>query len=116
MWRYDMAKAGDGTTVKTGRKRDYDHEKKLATQRGETASGSSSGDATRHRARRKLSKKIGRKLSPDEHVDHKKTLKEGGSNSISNLKIRSAKSNKLAGAKVGGKGRKGTKNGKSKSE
>jgi hypothetical protein len=109
-----MAKAGDGTTVKTGRKRDYDHEKKLATQRGETGVGSSSGDSTRHRARRKLSKKVGRKLSPEENVDHVKTLKNGGSNSLSNLRIRSAKSNKLAGAKVGGKGRKGTTNGKSK--
>jgi hypothetical protein len=109
-----MAKKGDGTTVATGRKRDYTHEKKLATARGETASGSSSGDATRHRARRKLSKKVGRKLSPEEHVDHVKTLKNGGSNSVSNLRIRSAKSNKLAGAKVGGKGRKGTTNGESK--
>lgn len=111
-----MAKAGDGTTVATGRKRDYKHERNLAKKRGETGVGSKSGDATRHRARRKLSKKVGRKLSPDEHVDHIKTLKQGGSNGVSNLRIRSAKSNKLAGAKVGGKGRKGTKNGESKSK
>lgn len=106
--------AKKGTTVATGRKRDYDHERKLATKRGETGSGSSSGDATRHRARRKLSKKVGRKLSPDEHVDHVKTLKSGGGNGLSNLRIRSAKSNKLAGASIGGKGRKGTTNGQSK--
>lgn len=96
-------------------KRDYKQERKTAKKRGETGVGSKSKDATRHRARRALEKKLGKKLSPNQHVDHKKSLKSGGSNSTSNLRVRSAKSNCSAGGKSGNRagkaagGRKGKK-------
>lgn len=81
--------------------RDYQQERKTAISRGETGVGSKSKDATRHRARRIVEKRVGRKLRPDEHVDHKKPLKSGGSNSSSNLAIRPASSNCSAGGKMG---------------
>ena len=81
--------------------RDYAQERVTAKKRGETGVGSKSKDATRHRARRMVENKLGRKLSPDEHVDHKKTLKNGGTNSISNLRVRSAKQNTSEGGKSG---------------
>ena len=79
--------------------RDYKQERKTAIKRKETSVGSKSKDATRHRARRKVQNSIGRKLSSDEHVDHK----IGMSNSRSNLRVRSAKSNTSAGGKAGNK-------------
>lgn len=82
-------------------KRDYKQERKTAIARGETGVGSKSKDATRHRARRIVEKRVGRKLRPDEHVDHKKPLKSGGSNSSSNLAIRPASANCSAGGKMG---------------
>ncbi|MGL5567423.1 MAG: hypothetical protein ACRDC4_16995 [Plesiomonas sp.] len=99
-------------------KRNYKQERKTAIARGETGVGSNSGDAKRHRARRKKEKQLGRKLRPDEHVDHKKKLKDGGSNHSSNLRVRSASSNQSDGGKSGSKSGKaagGRKGGKSKS-
>ena len=81
--------------------RDYKQERKTAKKRGETGAGSKSGDATRHRARREVEKKRGSKLPTNVHVDHKKPLKDGGSNSSSNLRTRSASSNMSAGGKSG---------------
>ena len=80
-------------------KRDYKQERITAKKRGETAVGSKSKDATRHRARLKVEKSIGRKLGSEEHVDHK----SGMSNDRSNLRVRSAKSNTSAGGKAGNK-------------
>lgn len=90
------------------KERNYAQERKTAIARGETGKGSKSGDAQRHRARRKKEKEIGRKLRTDEHVDHKKKVKDGGSNHSSNLRIRSASSNQADG------GRSGSKAGKAK--
>lgn len=81
--------------------RDYQQERKTAKARGETGVGSKSKDATRHRARRIVEKRVGRKLKPTEHVDHKTPLKNGGSNHSSNLAIRPAHSNTSAGGKMG---------------
>lgn len=81
--------------------RDYKQERKTAKARGETGVGSKSGDATRHRARRSVEKSLGRDLSPSEHVDHKRAIRSGGSNSKSNLRVRSASSNTSAGGKSG---------------
>ena len=95
--------------------RDYKQERKTAIKRKETGVGSKSKDATRHRARRKVENKLGHKLPSTTHVDHKKSLKSGGSNSTSNLRTRSAKSNCSAGGKAGNRagkaagGRKGKK-------
>jgi len=81
-------------------KRDYRQERKTAIARGETSVGSKSKDATRHRARRAYEKKHG-DLPSDVDVDHKKTLKSGGSNSLSNLRARKDSSNSSAGGKAG---------------
>ncbi|MGL4353203.1 MAG: HNH endonuclease signature motif containing protein [Aeromonas popoffii] len=81
--------------------RDYKQERKTAIARGETGCGSKSGDATRHRARRKVEKRVGRKLATDEHVDHKKPLKSGGSNNSANLRVRPASKNQSDGGKSG---------------
>ncbi len=82
-------------------KRDYEQERKTAKARGETGIGSKSKDAVRHRARRKVEKRIGRKLGPNEHVDHKKPLKDGGSNHSSNLVVKPASKNCSDGGKSG---------------
>lgn len=84
-------------------KRDYTQERKTAKKRGETGVGSKSGDATRHRARRKLENEGRVKKGDGKHVDHKKTLKSGGSNSKSNLRVRNASKNMSAGGKSGNK-------------
>lgn len=86
-----------------GYKRDYKQERVTAKKRGETGVGSESKDATRHRDRRKLEKKIGRKLTSDETVDHKKPLKSGGSSSPKNLRVRSYSDNSRDGGKMGNK-------------
>lgn len=90
-------------------KRDYKQERKTAIKRGETGVGAESGDNKRHKARRKVEKRLGRKLRSDEHVDHKRPLKSGGSNNPKNLRVRDASSNQSAGGKSGD--RKGKANG-----
>lgn len=82
-------------------KRNYQRERETAILRGETGVGSKSGDATRHRARRKKEKELGRKLSADEHVHHKGKLKDGGSNHSSNLAVIPASKNLSDGGKSG---------------
>lgn len=89
--------------------RDYARERQLAIRRGETGVGSRSGDAQRHRARRKVQKKLGRKLAPDEVVDHIKRVKDGGGNGHSNLRVRSLKSNAADGGRVGNRKAKGVR-------
>lgn len=81
--------------------RDYKQERKTAKARGETGVGSESSDAKRHRARRKMEKKLGRKLKSTEHVDHKNRVKDGGSNDTSNLRVISQHANESDGGKVG---------------
>lgn len=46
----------------------------------------------RHAARREVESKVGN-LPSSKHVDHKKELVRGGSNSASNLRVVSAKTN-----------------------
>lgn len=87
--------------------RDYDRERELAIRRGETGKGSKSGDATRHRARRKVQKRLGRKLKANEVVDHIKRLKDGGSNDDSNLRVRGLSDNAADGGRVGSSKQKG---------
>lgn len=89
--------------------RDYKRERQLAIRRGETGVGSKSGDAQRHRARRKVQKRLGRKLGPDEVVDHVKRVKDGGGNGDSNLRVRSLKSNAADGGRVGNRKAKGVR-------
>lgn len=82
-------------------KRNYAQERRTAIRRGETSVGSKSGDATRHRARRAVEKKLGKDLPSNVDVDHKKPLKNGGSNSTSNLRVRSQRANRSDGGKSG---------------
>lgn len=82
-------------------KRDYAQERKTAIARGETGVGSKSGDAVRHRARRKKEKELGRKLGTNEHVHHKNKVKDGGSNHSSNLAVTPASKNLSDGGKSG---------------
>lgn len=95
--------------------RDLKQERKTAIKRGETSVGSKSKDATRHRARRALENKLGHKIPSNKDVDHKKSLKSGGSNSTSNLKVSSQSENRSKGGKSGNRagkaagGRKGKK-------
>lgn len=89
--------------------RNYKRERELAIRRGETGVGSKSGDAQRHRARRKVQKKLGRKLGPNEVVDHIKRVKDGGGNGGGNLRVRSLKSNAADGGRVGNAKAKGVK-------
>ena len=95
--------------VKKKKVRNYDRERELAIRRGETGVGSSSGDATRHRARLKVEKRIKRKLKPTEVVDHKERLKDGGSNADGNLRIKSLSANAADGGRVGNARQKGVK-------
>jgi hypothetical protein len=95
-------------SVKRKKGRDYKRERELAIRRGETGVGSKSGDAQRHRARRIVEKDTG-DLSPTQVVDHKKRVKDGGSNARSNLRVRSLSSNAADGGRVGDKKAKGVR-------
>ena len=90
-------------------KRNYKQERSTAKKRGETGAGSSSGDATRHRARRKAIKAGKLKAGSKSVVDHKRTIKGGGSNALSNLRVRSRSSNAAAGGRMGRKSSSGRK-------
>uniref|UniRef100_A0AAU6W1W0 HNH endonuclease n=2 Tax=unclassified bacterial viruses TaxID=12333 RepID=A0AAU6W1W0_9VIRU len=90
------------------KKRDYKRERQLAIRRGETGVGSKSGDAQRHRARRIVEKDVG-DLSPTQVVDHKKRVRDGGSNDRSNLRVRSLSSNAADGGRVGDRKGKGVR-------
>lgn len=50
--------------------------------------------AARNRARRKMEKKVGKAALRGKDVDHKKPLKKGGSNNLSNLRVQSPKKNR----------------------
>lgn len=95
--------------AKVKRKRDYARERELAIRRGETGIGSNSGDAKRHRARRKVENRLGRKLGEDEVVDHVTPVKEGGGNGHGNLRVRRLKDNASHGGKIGNRKAKGEK-------
>ena len=91
------------------KKRDYKRERELAIRRGETGVGSKSGDATRHRARLKKEKALGKELPEDVHVDHEVPIKDGGSNDVKNLRVKRKKDNSSHGGKIGSAKEKGKK-------
>lgn len=55
--------------------------------------------AKRNKARREMVKKHGKSKLKGKDVDHKKPLRKGGSNSKSNLRIRSRSSNRADNGK-----------------
>ena len=73
-------------------KRDYKREAQTAKDRGEQGTGSESGSAKRHRARRLMLKK--KKVKKGQDVAHKKPIKKGGSNNVSNLRAESPSTNR----------------------
>lgn len=86
--------------AKKKKKRDYKRERELAIKRGETGVGSNSGDARRHRARAAYEKKHG-DLPSHIEVDHKKPIKSGGGDNVSNLRTKDRSSNRSHGGKIG---------------
>lgn len=64
--------------------RDYKQEYKTAKSRGEVGTGSESGNAKRHKLRRKALK-LGM-VKPGQDLDHKKPLSKGGSNTLKNAR------------------------------
>ena len=74
--------------------RNYSQEYKTAVARGEVGTGSKSGNAVRHRARRKAVE-LGM-VKPGDHkdVDHAKALAQGGGNAVSNLRVRTPSQNR----------------------
>jgi 5-methylcytosine-specific restriction endonuclease McrA len=70
-------------------KRDYAAELKWENER---ARHRLKDRVMRHKARREVEAKVGN-LPSSKHVDHKKELTRGGSNSASNLRVVSAKTN-----------------------
>jgi 5-methylcytosine-specific restriction endonuclease McrA len=73
-------------------KRDYDREYELQKKRGESGTGSDSGNAQRKRLRRAALKKGMVKKGQD--LDHKKPLSKGGSNSLKNARATSPSENR----------------------
>lgn len=88
------------------KKRDFKREYELQKRRGESGTGSDSGNAKRHRARRKYESENG-KLPSNKELDHKKPIKDGGSNSDSNVRPRDKSANRSAGGKAGNRKAKG---------
>jgi len=72
--------------------RDYKQEYATAKDRGEVGTGSDSGNAKRHRLRRKMLK-MGM-VEPGQDVDHRKPLSKGGSNTVRNAKATSPSENR----------------------
>lgn len=72
--------------------RDYNQEYSTAKGRGEVGTGSESGNAKRHKARRLMVKKGMVKKGQD--VDHSRPLSKGGSNADTNLRAKSVSANR----------------------
>lgn len=73
-------------------KRDYAQEYRTAKKRGENGTGHDSGNAERHRLRRKALK-LGL-VRKGQDVDHIRPLSKGGSNTIANARARSPHENR----------------------
>lgn len=75
-----------------GYERNYAREYELQKKRGESGSGSDSGNAKRHRLRRMALKKGMVKAGQD--LDHKRPLSKGGSNTLRNARATTASENR----------------------
>ena len=72
--------------------RDYKREYALQKKRGDSGSGSDSGNAERHRLRRKALK-LGM-VKKGQDLDHIKPLSKGGSNTLKNARATSPHDNR----------------------
>lgn len=79
-----------------GEPRDYRHEASIESEKRKDER------AARMRARRAMVKKHGKEALKGKDVDHKKALRHGGSNDMSNLRVRDPDSNR--GWRKGAKG------------
>ena len=75
-------------------KRDYKREYELQKKRGENGTGHNSGNAERHRLRRKAIKEGMISADSPLEIDHKKALVKGGSNSLKNARAVSRHENR----------------------
>jgi hypothetical protein len=75
-----------------GYKRDYGREYDLQKKRGESGTGSDSGNAKRKRLRRLALKKG--MVKPGQDLDHKVALGKGGSNTLENARATSPSENR----------------------
>ncbi len=75
-----------------GYKRDYSREYELQKKRGESGTGSDSGNAQRKRLRRKALK-LGM-VKKGQDLDHKRPLSKGGSNTLANARATTASENR----------------------
>ena len=74
--------------------RDYKKEYAGQKKRGESGSGSDSGNAKRHRARYEATKLGMVKPGDGKDLDHKKPVSKGGSNAKSNFRVESVHANR----------------------
>jgi hypothetical protein len=79
---------------KTRGKRNYKREYAEEKARGEVGTGHNSGNAERHRLRRKAIKLGLLKPGEKEDVDHRVPLSKGGTNSASNIRVESEHDNR----------------------
>ena len=77
-----------------GYRRNYAQEYKTAKARGEVGTGGDSDNAKRLKLRRQMVKDGRVKKGDGKDVDHVKMLSKGGSNSVSNARVRSASANR----------------------
>ena len=75
-----------------GYERDYAAEYAGQKRRGESGTGSESGNAKRKRLRRAVLKR--RAVAPGQEVDHVRPLSEGGGNGLGNARVVSRKENR----------------------
>jgi len=80
--------------------RDYAHEYATQKERGESGTGSDSGNAKRHRLRRVALKK--KKVKPGQDLDHKTPISKGGSNTLDNARATTPHKNRSFPRKADG--------------
>ena len=74
--------------------RDYKREYALQKKRGDSGSGSDSGNAKRHRLRYAAEKAGLVHKGDGKDVDHKKALSKGGSNTLKNARVTTPHANR----------------------
>ena len=74
--------------------RDYSREYALQKKRGDSGSGSDSGNAKRHRARYSATKLGLVKPGDGKDLDHRNPISRGGSNAPSNFRVESKHANR----------------------
>lgn len=81
-------------------KRDYAQEYQTQKRRGESGTGSTSGNAKRHKLRRLALKK--KRVAKGQDVDHVKPLSKGGANTLGNARSTTPSKNRSFPRKADG--------------